>query len=325
MTALAPASPGAAPPASTARRHDREVRRGLRVDPAPATERAALEQDGDGGVDLLSDRAVEHDRMPLGRQQPRRADPGRTARSAPGPRPEIGGRHSPEEPGSDRLPAWCVDLAGIAQALGHREHGREVDLHFGRAVVELELQAEGGPGLRALQSPHPAGEGEVEELGHLGSHLARLAVERVAARQHQVERTRQPQRGRQGARRRQGVGAGERRVAQMDPRVGPPGHGFAQHVFGTRRPEGDDGARAPGDPGQLDPLRHRSAAVGVELETDPVAHQPAVGPEAELLGHRDLFDQGGHAQRPSEPRSRVHLVKSSRSGRGPAHPRGLTR
>ena len=79
-------------------------------------------------------------------------------------------------------------------------------------------------GPRSSQSAHPAGEGQVEQLGQLGPDLPGLPVDGVAAEQHEVEGAGGPQHGGQGARRRQGVGARERRVADVQAGVRPPGH-----------------------------------------------------------------------------------------------------
>ena len=90
-----------------------------------------------------------------------------------------------------------------------------------------------GPGV--LQPADPAGEGEVEQLGQLGADLSGLPVDGVAAEEDEVERPGGAQRGGQGARRGQGVGARERRVADVQPGVGAPGHRLAQDVLGARR------------------------------------------------------------------------------------------
>ena len=124
--------------------------------------------------------------------------------------------------------------------------------------------------------------------------------------------------GGQGARRGQGVGAGEGRVADVQPGVGPPGHRLAQDVLGARRPERHHGAGAAGLPGQRDALGHGAAAVGVHLDADARAHQPAAL-EAQRLGQRDLLGQG--RDRRGSPAALLTPSLCHRPGRAHGRPR----
>ena len=187
-----------------------------------------------------------------------------------------------------------ADLAGLAQPLGHREDGRQLDLDLLHAVVQLELQAE--PAAKVLESLHAAGEGQAEELGQLRTDLARLAVERVATHQHEVVGAAPFQRGGQRPGRGQGVRTGEGLVADVEPAIGAPGDRLAQDVLGAGRPEGERRAAASRLAGERHAMGHGPAAVGVHLELEPVAHQAALL-EAHRLGQRDLLGQRGDAQR----------------------------
>ncbi len=162
----------------------------------------------------------------------------------PRARAELRGAEPRNARGGHGRPSRRVDLARVAQALRHREHGRQRDLDVLRAVVVLELEAE--VVTEVLEPAHPAGEGEVQQLGQLGSDLAGLAVERIEPEQHEVVGAGHPHGGGQRPRRGQGVGAGERGVAEMQTRVGPPRDRLAEDVLCARRPERHDGARAAG-------------------------------------------------------------------------------
>ena len=123
-------------------------------------------------------------------------------------------------------PSRRVDLAGIAQALGHREHRRQCDLHLLRTVVVLQFQ---GPDRAPVVQPaDAAGEGEIEQFGQLRAHLARLPVDGVTPEEDQVEGPCGAQDSGQRARCGQGVRAREGGVAGVHPGVGAPGHRLAQ-------------------------------------------------------------------------------------------------
>ena len=207
-------------------------------------QRAASAQLAHRRVDLLLDRPLQHQVRTRVVHRPRLADDRRAPRLTPGPGAELGGADPGQALRRDGRPPRRVDLAGVAEPLGHRQDGGQGDLGLLGAVVELELESQGRP--EVLQAADPAGEGEVEQLGDLGPHLSRLAVDGVAAQQHEVEGAGGAQRGRQGPCGRERVRSGERLVADVEPRVGPPGHRLAEHVLGARGPEGHDGARAAG-------------------------------------------------------------------------------
>ena len=179
---------------------------------------------------------------------PRRPDDGRAAGLPPGARTEPGRVHPGEPRRRHGGAARRVHLAGVAEALGHREHRGQRQLHLLCPVVVLELEAPDRA--QVLQAADPAGEGEVEQLGQLGADLSGLPVDGVAAEEDEIEGAGGPQHGGEGARRGQGVGARERRVADVQPGVGAPGHRLAQDVLGARWPERHHGAGARRCPGR---------------------------------------------------------------------------
>ena len=146
-----------------------------------------------------------------------------------------------------------------------------------------------------LELPDTGDEGEVEDLGRLGSDLAGVGVHRVATDQHEIEGPLSLERGGQRPGGGQRVRAGERRVRDEDAVVGSPGDGLPQHVLGAGRTEREHRAGAPGLLSQLDALADRSAAVGVHLELQPIPDQPAVGPQLHGLEGGYLLHQGGDA------------------------------
>ena len=203
-------------------------------------------------VDLFLDRPLQHQVRPRVLDGPCLAHDRRAPELSPGPGPELGRADPGEAFRRDARPLGRVHLAGVAETFGHREDGRQGDLGLLGTVVVLELEAQGGA--EVLQVADPAGEGAIEQLGHLGAHLPRLPVDGVAAEQHEVEGTGGAQRGSERVCGGQRVGAGERVVAEVQPRVGPPGHRLAQRVIGARWAECHDRAGATGRVRQSDPL-----------------------------------------------------------------------
>ena len=250
-------------------------------------------QEAHGLLHLVRQRPVEHRAGPVVLHRARGADDGGAAVCPPGPRPEVGRAQPGQARRVDGGATLGTHLAGLAEPLGHRQHGGQVHLHLLRPVVVLELEAHEGPGV--VQAEHARREGQPQELGQLGADLAGLAVEGVAPHQDQVERPGPAQRGRQGPGRGQAVGAGQGGVAHVHPVVGAPGHRLAQHVLGARRAEREYRARTPAVAGQRHALGHGPAAVGVHLGVDAPAHQEPVL-ELERLGQWDLLGQGGDAQ-----------------------------
>ena len=155
------------------------------------------------------------------------------------------------------------------------------------------------------------GEGEVagagderqpEELGELGADLAGVGVDRVAAREHEVEPAEVLDRAGERARGGEGVGAGERGIgdedaAAVDVAVDAPRDGLAERVLGGRRTERDDRDRAAVLGRDGHGLRDGAPAVRAHLELEPVAHEPAVGTERHALERGDLLDQRGDPER----------------------------
>ena len=82
----------------------------------------------------------------------RGAHHGGAAVRPPGPRPEIGRAQPGQARRVDGGPALGVHLAGLAEPLGHRQHGGQVHLHLLRPVVVLELEAQERPGV--VQAEH---------------------------------------------------------------------------------------------------------------------------------------------------------------------------
>ena len=206
---------------------------------------------------------------------------------SPGPGAELGHADPGEAFRRDARPPGRVHLAGVAETFGHREDGRQGDLGLLGTVVVLELEAQCGA--EVLQVADPAGEGAIEQLGHLGAHLPRLPVDGVAAEQHEVEGTRGTQRGSERVCGGQRVRAGEHVVAEVQPRVGPPGHRLAQRVIGARWAEGHDRAGAPVACASVTPAETaRRQYPFISRSTFAPNQPPAL--EAHRLGDRDLLD-----------------------------------
>ena len=149
-----------------------------------------------------------------------------------------------------------------------------------------------------VEVTHAGEEGQTDQLGELGTHLAGVAVDGVAPDEHEIERPELLDRGGERPRRRQGVGTGEGAVGDEhavggDVTFERPRDRLAQRVFGTRRTEGDEGARAVGVVREVDGLRHGAAAVRVHLEVETVALEPPVGAELHLFERGDLLDERG--------------------------------
>ena len=136
-------------------------------------------------ADLLVDRPLQHEVRTRVVHRPRLADDRRAPRLAPGSAAELGRAEPRQALRRDGRPSLGVDLAGVAEALGHGQDGGEGDLGLLGAVVELELESQGRP--QVLQAADPTGEGEIQQLGDLGPHLTRLTVDGVAAEEHEVE------------------------------------------------------------------------------------------------------------------------------------------
>ena len=95
------------------------------------------------------------------------------------------------------------------------------------------------------QMAHTRHERQVEELGDLGSDLARVGIDGVAPGEHQIERAGAPQRGCQRGGRGQRVGTGERGVGHVQTvdvyaAFEAPRDRFSQGVVGGGRPERED-------------------------------------------------------------------------------------
>ena len=263
--------------------------------PAARVQRAAAAQLAHRLVDLLVDRPLQHQVRARVVHGPGLADDRRAPRLAPGPGAELGRADPGEALRRDGRPPRRVDLAGVAEALGHRQDGRQGDLGLLGPVVVLELEAQGRA--EVLQAADPAGEGEIEQLGHLGPHLPRLAVDGVAAEEHEVEGAGGAQRGGQGAcawracpiRR-----TPRRRRAAPSRRPRPPPRGARPRRSvgrGSRRCRCPRSRRASVTPWET--ARRQYAFIS---RSTPAAHQPPAL-EAHRLGDRDLLDERGDAQR----------------------------
>ena len=145
--------------------------------------------------------------------------------------------------------------------------------------------------------------GQVEQLGELGTDLAGVGIDRVAAREHEVERALARERGGERLRGRERVGARERGVGHVhagdvDVASRAPRDRFAQRVVRGRRSEREHGdARARALRRELARLGDRAPAVRVHLELDAVAAQAAVFVELHLVELRDLLDEDRDAHR----------------------------
>ncbi len=267
----------------------------------PGSERAAPGELVDGLLDLPLDGPVEDEESPRVFHRARRAHDRRAGGVAPRAGAEVGGGDAPQANGVDGGPSLRVNLARVAQALGDRQDRGQRHLDFLAPVVVLELEAQERSDV--LNVTDAAGEGKVEQLRQLGSHLPGLPVDGVAAQEDEVERPGRPQGRRQGARRRQGVGARERLVAHVEAAVRAPGDPLAQDVLRARRPERDHRARAAGVACQGDACCDGTAAVGVHLERDTDACESS-SLESQRLRQRHLFGQRRDTQ--CVPRGACH-------------------
>ena len=164
---------------------------------------ATCDEHAHGLVDLCGGRTLEHTQCACVLQRVRRPHDGRAACLPPEARAQLAGDHLGEQSGRHGGPSRRVDLAGVAQPLGHGEHGRQHRLHLLHAVVVLEFK---GPDRATVVQPADAiGETEVEQLGQLRADLAGLPVDGVPAEEDEVEGPGSAQDGGQRARGGQGV------------------------------------------------------------------------------------------------------------------------
>ena len=156
----------------------------------------------------------------------------------------------------------------------------------------------------------PVAKGRSEQLGDLGTHLAGVGVDRVAPDEDEIERV---------LRRASAAAAGRgpsptcrirRRPGRRSARrVGAPRDRLAQAVLGRGRPEREDGATCrPVRRSQLDTLADRPAAVRVQLELEPFAHEPAVGAERHRLEPRHLLDAATAISQRGSPSTRSAMM-----------------
>src|SRR5581483_6070675 len=260
-------------------------------------ERTALDEQLHRARHLLADRPVEHLTRPLDLEHPHLAHVGAAAVLAPRPRAELRGRQRLDPRRIDGGPPRGVDLRRLGEPFRSRHHRRQSHHPFAVTVVLFAAHRE--LTLAELEAPDTSDEGQTGELGDLGTDLAGVRVDGVATDQHEVEGTLALDHRGERARRRQRVRTGERRVGDEDAAVGSPRDRLAEHVFCRWRPERDHRARPVGELRELDALAHGAAAVRVQLELEPIAHQPAVWAELHRFELRHLLDQRGDPHRGS--------------------------
>ena len=250
----------------------------------------------DHPVHLVGPYAVEALAGPVHLQYPDATDRRGASIGAPRPGAQRGGVHHVDVRRVDRGPGLRVlDLARVAEPFGARHDGREVDLGPHPLVVVLQ------PGVHGvtvhLQLACPGQEGELQQFGHLGGHLAGVGIDGVAAAEHQVPWAPPVQRGRQRPCRGQGVAPGERRIGHVQAARAATQDCLAQHCVGRRWPEGDGRARPAGRLCQVTPGPDATTAVVVHVELEAVPYQATVCSQPHLLELRDLLHQGGDPQR----------------------------
>ena len=311
--------PGRAParrPVGAGRRRSRLRPDGrTRPGPDPAAGPAAGSASGPPSVPR-SGRRAGRARVPPRRPVPRpvrrgRAGPGR----APWPasrRPPSGCRRRPRAPGRARAasirvsarrrhsgPALGVDLAGVAEALGHRQHGGQRDLHLLRPVVVLELEVPD-------RAPGPPARGRRWRRGGRAARPARARPAR-SPRRWSCGRAARGRRGRRRAARRPGRAPWPGCRSRRTPGRRRAGPSSAPQATASRRT-----SSAPGGPSvttvqvpplsraRVTPCGHGPAAVRVHLDA-PRRRAPAGRPELERLGQRDLLGQRRDPQRDHRP------------------------
>ena len=206
--------------------------------------------------------------------------------------------------GHDQLDARRAGIVGLA---GDGEQARQ------RARERLEAALDAARGgdcagagfavcrrRRQLVDPADAGDLRVAQLlGRLRAHLRRVAVDRLAAAEHEVRAAELLDGQRERVARGQRVGAGERLVGEQDDLVGAAVQRLAQHLHGGRRPH-----RQHGDAGvvtvlELERLFQRVQVLGVEHGRQRRPVDGAVLFHG-LAGHvgrvRDLLDEDDDAQ-----------------------------
>ena len=235
--------------------------------------------------------------------QPCPADAGGTPLLAPGSLAQRGGRRHPDPVGRHLGPLRRRDLAGLAEALGHREQGGQARPR----PLPCRRRARGSATGPLRRYPCPGR--RWRRASRCSWAISGPTWPVSPSRELRPTRTRSngpscSQGGGQGPGGGQGVRPGEGRVAQVDAPVRPPGDGFTQDVLGGGRPQGEDGAGPAALPGPFDALGDGAPAVGVHFELDPVPDEPAVVTQRHRLPDRNLLDQGGDPQGPLEAAGR---------------------
>ena len=123
-------------------------------------QRAPLGQQRDGLGRLFRRGTAEDLRGAVVVHHPGAADRGGTPRLAPGALPQRGGRRHRDPVGGHLGPFGRWGLAGLTEALGHREQGGQRDLDLVHAVVVLEGQRQVVAGY--AHDPDAGGEGHAQ-------------------------------------------------------------------------------------------------------------------------------------------------------------------
>ena len=142
-----------------------------------------------GVAHLIGERRVGvRDPRPAHRHHLHRPDPRGRGVGAPRARAEIGRGQPADAIGGHRGAARRVDLRRIAQPLGAREHRGQLDLGLQPTVVVLAARVDDVASPVDREVAHAGEERQVEQLGELGTDLAGVGVDRVAAGEHEIER-----------------------------------------------------------------------------------------------------------------------------------------
>ena len=198
--------------------------------------------------------------------------------------------------------------------LGDGDDRGEVELVGVVALVGLAAAAQAVPG--RLQPVDVRELGPAEERRHLGRHLPRLRVDRLAAAEDEVGALLLDGE-RQRPRRADRVGDGEDLVVQVDRAVGAHGEGHPQRVLRLRRPHRHGHDLATVLVAEPDRLGDRVDVELVQLERHSLAHEPLrLRVEPDVLRAWNLLDEDDDLHAGSLSTALVHSGHGQVPGTG---------
>jgi len=220
----------------------------------------------------------------------------------------------------------CDGLLGCRQTLGlrrepllgqifrGRHERREWPAHGLEPRVDGPFRLEDPRRRIHAQRAHHRGLGPTQQLGDLGTHLARLGIDTRAADQHEI-RPLPTNRRRQRSRRGERIRPGERTVAQVHRTVRTERQGVAQGFGCLRRSHGERDDLAAMRVAQRQRAQQRSQVEGTRLSTHAIADQPArCGVEAQRRQKGNVLetDHDAHALHLALPVARPHRTAPDR-------------